>query len=631
MLLASASTAGTASDAPGYPAPPGTRLVITSSAQGAPDAIDRLERVGFRVAVALPPRLYYVIPPRNVAALPPGFEFAGGSSGGGSGLAPSLGGGSAMAGAPESAPPQAAGGGDPFGGHPDLLEPLRAPSPAGARGVPARAAGGPGLYFGTRWGDTSEFMVGRVAVGVLLPESDGSLDTSRFDWTPALRDSVIRSTITGLARWSTRAASRGIPLTYVLEIHPALATRYEPINRTTAEEALWISDVLAPLLGHDGGAAALAYEFVNGLRARLGAQWGYMIFGVQNADSLHGAFPDGYIAHSRLGGPWIVLPVNNLNTKSARLDYYVEHETAHMFWALDEYPANGAWWYCTLNTGYFAYPNTNSEIPSAMYCAGPNGHVQCLMDGNYPGVVCSFTEGQIGWVDFDQSGTPDLLETRPEVLPDSTRFHALAGVPATLRGIAHEAALPNKNPYRFGAGDSITIATVDSVWMRVDAGPWSALPAADGIYDTGQERFAGTIGGQAPGNHLVEWLAWNSNGLSGAKPASSILEVASNPAVAGGSGASWLGPPTLSAGPSPAGGPVTFALRARPGARGQARVFDASGRLVWSTPIQVPPSGRQRWIWNGIANNGARPSSGLYFLTVEVGGERLTRRLVVLR
>src|SRR5712671_6914644 len=96
---------------------------------------------------------------------------------------------------------------------------------ARARYAPARAGVIQGLPFGTRWFDTSEFMIGRVAVSILFPESDGSTDLNRYDWTPALRDSVVRSAVRGLAHWSVFAARRGVPLTFALEVHPGLATR----------------------------------------------------------------------------------------------------------------------------------------------------------------------------------------------------------------------------------------------------------------------------------------------------------------------------------------------------------------------------------------------------------------------
>jgi hypothetical protein len=117
-----------------------------------------------------------------------------------------------------------------------------------------------GLPFGARWTDTSEFMIGRVAVALLFPESDGSTDPNRYDWTPALRDSVLRSAVRGLARWTGFAARRGIPLSFALEVHPGLATRYEPISRASGEEDLWIQDALTGFLVYESAAINLAYE-----------------------------------------------------------------------------------------------------------------------------------------------------------------------------------------------------------------------------------------------------------------------------------------------------------------------------------------------------------------------------------
>lgn len=615
-----------------YPAPPGTRLVVAGD--GVISPIDALERHGFRVAVAIPPRLYYVIDRRGLHLLPVGFAWAGPATAAATPRCPAL--------AADASEPDSTGaaswesgadpalGADPFAGRVDVLPPLRPPSPRRALGAPSLLGEVPGLYHGTRWGDTSEFMIGRVAVGILFAESDGTLDPSQYDWTPALRDSLVQSAIQGLARWATRAAGRSIPLTFVLEIHPALATRYEPINREVAEEAFWIADVLAPLAGRSGDAAGEAYDFANALRARLGTQWSFLIFGVQNDTDPDGAFPDGYIAHARLGGPWIVMPVKE---PAGALDYYIEHETTHMFWALDEYPAfgpGGGWWACTLLTGYFAYPNANSSIPVPGYCCF-GCHYTCIMDGNYPGQVCPYTEGQVGWVDNDATGTIDFFETRAGVAPDSVRYHALTGQAKILEGVAQEAAIPNRNPYHSGAGDSISVARIDSVQMRIAGGPWTALPARDGHYDTGQERFTGDVGPFPAGNYLVEWRAWNSNGLVTATPASAILEVTPSGLAGGVDAGAIAAAPTLRAGPNPGPGPFLFTLQARAGARGVAWLHNAAGRLVWSAQLEIPASGRVQRVCGAAPRDGAPAASGLYFLSVDIDGARLTRRLVLLR
>jgi hypothetical protein len=446
-----------------------------------------------------------------------------------------------------------------------------------------------------------------------------------------LQDSVIRSCIAGFARWSVRAAAKGLPLGFVLESRPALRTRYEPIDRSVAEEALWISDVLAPLVGRGNDAMGLAYEVANDVRARLGTEWAVLVLGVQNDTDVDGAFPDGYIAHAVLGGPFIVLPVNNLNSPSARLDYYAEHEMAHMFWALDEYPANSAWWTCWYTTGYFAFPNTNSSVPYPGYCCG-GCHYTCLMAGNYPGVSCFYTEGQIGWADLDQTGIIDLLETRPSVQPDSTRYHGSVGAGVVVGGTAYEVPLPNLNlnPPRLGSGDWISVAVLDSVQMRVDHGAWSAVPPADGRYDTGIERFTASVGPLSAGNHLVEWVAWNSSGGATSTPANAIIEIA--PAIAADvvQAAAPGAAPALRVWPNPGRGPFAWLLSAAPGASARARMVDVAGREVWSGAFRVPPGGRLDGVLPARLIGGGGAAAGVYVLTVEVGGERVSRRLVLL-
>jgi hypothetical protein len=167
--------------------------------------------------------------------------------------------------------------------------------------------------------------------------------------------------------------------------------------------------------------------------------------------------------------------------------------------------------------------------------------------------------------------------------------------------------------------------------MRVAGGPWTALPALDGVYDTGSEQFSSVVGPFAPGNYLVEWQAWNSNGLWTTTPASAVLEVAPSGLAGGLDGGATGGAPSLRAGPNPGRGPFTFTLTGRPGARGAARLYDAAGRLVWTSPVDVPASGRVERVCHAVTRDGGPAASGLYFLTVDLDGARLTRRLVLLR
>lgn len=604
--------------------PPGVRVLSVTPDADPAGTIDRLEAEGFHVDVAVAPGIYYVRGAGG-AALPVGVTE----------LSPAAVPARAAT-APAAELPPIAGVSVGFGD--EVLEPAapaRFSRPAAGIAA-APETGGGGLFHGTRWGDTSELMYGRVALPILFPESDGTVDTNRYDWTPALKDSVIRSAIRGCLQWTSLAATAGVPLTFALEIHADLPTRYEPITRPAGQVDLWMAEAMQPLLGYKGDADAMAYEIANAARARLGAQWAALCFAIQNDTSSVSGFPDGTSERARLGGPWFMVAVRHANANVSTLDSYMEHEMAHMFWALDEYPANNAWWSCTLLTGYFNQQNSNSDIPAPGYC-GPRDN--CVMRGNWPESVCDPTRRQIGWTDVNFNALLDLHETRPGVEPDSSQYHSTAGQPVTIRGTASEGAWPNLNPYRFGAGDSISTATTDSLAYRIDAGPWIQVAAQDGRFDSGEERFVAVLPPPAPGNHLVEWQAWNSNGQSLGIPVSTIVTVAGASASVEGSGGAVESAPRLDAGPTPSAGPVRFALRAgSPAARSGAdaavavaRLYDVAGRVVRSWRLAVPAGGIAEWDWDARLEDGTAAPGGVYFLAVEIGAERLKRRIVLLR
>lgn len=611
----------------------GVRVVSSKVAASPKETVNALERAGYHVDVAVLPGTFFVRAQLRAAALPAGFVDVT----------------AAFAPAVVPAPPQppasllrssaawAVPGSEAFA--PDLLLPpvSSSPRPASAwRGAPATGLPS-GLSYGTHWTDTSELMIGRVAVPIIFPESDGTLDPNHYDWTPALRDSVVRSAVRGFLKWSSIAASHGVPLTFLIEVEPVSPTRYEPIDRPIADEALWIAEALEPLVGHKGDAISMAYEVANGARARLGAQWSALLVAVQNDADPDGKFADFIGEHAMLGGPYFIVMVKQSNAAGgATLDFYINHEMTHMFWALDEYPASNAWWSCSVTTGYFNQPNTNADVPAPGYCYGepPNNapsRRHCFMKDNSPDSVCAPTLHQIGWVDQDRNGTLDLYETRPVVIPDSSHYNVTVGTPIVVRGAASDAALPNRNPYHFGAGDSITIATVDSIWQRLDGGPWVPVPPDDGIFDEGSERFQFVLASPGTGNHLLELQAHNTNGLTLTVPASAVVTVSGGSSGVGGQdGDAGPAVPTLAAGPNPSAGPVQFTLRGRKGTPATARVYNVSGRLLRSWSMTLASSGRVDWTWDGRSPRGSAPAGGLYFLVVEIGSERLTRRIVIL-
>ncbi|HXV13304.1 MAG TPA: FlgD immunoglobulin-like domain containing protein [Candidatus Krumholzibacteria bacterium] len=60
-------------------------------------------------------------------------------------------------------------------------------------------------------------------------------------------------------------------------------------------------------------------------------------------------------------------------------------------------------------------------------------------------------------------------------------------------------------------------------------------------------------------------------------------------------------------------------------------VMDAAGRLVRTLVDEAMPGGSHAVVWNGRDQRGGAVSSGVYFYVLDVGGERRTRKMVLLK
>jgi flagellar hook assembly protein FlgD len=61
-------------------------------------------------------------------------------------------------------------------------------------------------------------------------------------------------------------------------------------------------------------------------------------------------------------------------------------------------------------------------------------------------------------------------------------------------------------------------------------------------------------------------------------------------------------------------------------------VFDVAGKRVRTLANATPfPEGRHCLLWDGRDDTGTRAASGVYFYRIEMGAERLTGRVVLLR
>jgi hypothetical protein len=94
--------------------------------------------------------------------------------------------------------------------------------------------------------------------------------------------------------------------------------------------------------------------------------------------------------------------------------------------------------------------------------------------------------------------------------------------------------------------------------------------------------------------------------------------------------AGWTGIRTVAPNPTSGGSRVAFALEREADVR--MRLFDVAGRLVRETDLGRLPAGSHESVWDGRARDGRPVQAGVVFMTLDVDGQRLPpRRLVIVR
>jgi len=355
---------------------------------------------------------------------------------------------------------------------------------------------------------TSDYMLGSVAVAIILPESDGSIDPNTEDWTLGEKDSVRQEIAEGLNWWMDKARGRGIALDFILasEYPITVLTSYEPISRPGgrpswgSHEHLWIDEVMAGL-GYDSHSLneylLEVRDYDNDLREANHTDWAFTIFVVdsshdvdpQTGDPTPGMFSNWISAYAWIAGPHIVLTRDNDGWEFDHMGDVLAHEIGHLFGAPDEVAPS---WSCQdssscqVEWGYLSEPNQNCQVSA---CSRPDGN--CIMiaprfgpAGNY-NTICEHTEAHIGWRDSDSDGLPDPVDTAPQLTitgypPDPSPSHILA-YSAQIADIPYPATQPGYV--------SVTINPV-SVQYQVGStsGAWRAALPADEAWDSPYEE-----------------------------------------------------------------------------------------------------------------------------------------------
>jgi hypothetical protein len=338
------------------------------------------------------------------------------------------------------------------------------------------------LPFGAEPEDTGEFMLGRIAVTPVFLESDGSIDPSTEDWSPAQVEQVFSNIQTGLNWWTQLLATKSsvhtlewvLDRTYV-DNQPPIS--YEPINRNSNAYSLWVSEFLTDI----GYASSPDLEtnmraFNHAQRQKWDTDWSFTIFVVNSRNDADDSFAVGGSfsrAFAFAGGLFQVVP-------SDRPASTFTHETGHMFWARDEYPGSGNYYQ---RRGYYNAQNTNAVDlnPQSGFVQQPSiMSSDTSLQTAYTSLVSpDSTLAQIGWKDSDGDGIFDVLDV-PLLLEGTGRMSA-NGANYRFVGRAAAQALPNLNSS--GLQNNITLNTIDRIEYRLNGGAWTTI-ATPRAYET---------------------------------------------------------------------------------------------------------------------------------------------------
>ncbi len=382
-------------------------------------------------------------------------------------------------------------------GHPDdPNDALAAPDLLSANGEMVLGAGAasvtPGYY------QTSEYMAGSVAVGIVLLESDGSGDPSTEDWTAAEKQTVFDEIVTGLNWWAEMEPRANLSFVYDDHFSNPLPTGVEPISRPYNDQKHWITDAMSGM-GYDAPSYfAQVRDYNNAMRDVYQTDWAFTIFVVDSSADGDNRFSDNYFAYAYLGGPFTVMTSGNNGYGSHNMDAVIAHETGHIFHALDQYYS--AHQPCTSSAGYLDVENQNSEYGD---CASDESSI--MRGGIYPygsSAIDPYAAGQIGWRDSDGDDILDPLDTG---LPISIEFTSVVSGSVTVSGTTE--IIPYPSPSRA----SVTINTLTGVQYRFNGGDWRPATASDGAFDGVSESYHFTAS-LPPGLYTLDVVAVDSAG-----------------------------------------------------------------------------------------------------------------------
>lgn len=382
------------------------------------------------------------------------------------------------------------------------------------------------------WNRTSDFMLGTVAVAIILPQCVNGT-TCRETWTQTEINEVRAEVQSGLDWWTQKAAISGANVQFqIIPNQPQVVniSNIEPIRvpggnsaALCGDEGRWIDPVMMAL-GYnaypptDNQYLNEVRSYDSYLRDTFHSDWAIVVFVAdasadaqndpddgQNGRGLFkfttcGGVTFGVAAYGWITGPHMVM--NNVNDgfQSILMDGIAAMEIGHIFGAPDEWNAygfcmppgqpkscDGRWGYLNDVNGNCNYLND----PNAVTCAINDNRsiMRHPQDEGSPGIIVNsvnvYTKSHLGWRDSDGDQIPDPIDTDPQ-----TGLQAYSPDPTPIRtptyyGNAQDIAFRTDN----GMYRDVTINTIRSVEYQIDNGPWIAATPVDGLFNSAYEEF----------------------------------------------------------------------------------------------------------------------------------------------
>ncbi|MEM7244445.1 MAG: hypothetical protein AAF533_03835 [Acidobacteriota bacterium] len=357
-------------------------------------------------------------------------------------------------------------------------------------------------------------LVGRVAIGVFMLESDGSVDPDTEDWTTedpsrpgVLRtDLVVSEIMEGMDALISGFPAADLSFAYDPQV-PVIP--YEPINRPAAERWQW-GGAAFDAMGYGGFSGGLR-DYLEDLKQTFDADWATVAFILDSLNDPDGYPSEGNFAYAILGGGYLVMTYDNNGWGIDGMDVVMAHELGHNFGALDEYASAGN--SCGRLAGFLRVKNgNNASGPGDAECESTD---RCFMRADRTLDACAFTAGQLGIRDSDGDGILDVRDAPPDSSFDGPLFRIFETDSPTLTGDIGsypDAAESLHSP-------PIAINRVTAAEYRLDGGAWTPVPAADGAFGDRCESVEIALSGLGEGLHVLELRGTNDVGLVEPSPA----------------------------------------------------------------------------------------------------------------